>query len=442
MLRRRWNSRSSFQIIILGFAFLIFAGTMLLMLPGAKAGPGHASFADALFTATSASCVTGLVVQDTGTYWSLFGQIVILALIQIGGMGIITVAMAIAILSGKKINLVQRNLMHDSIDAPQMSGIIRLTRFILSFTVITEGAGALMLMPVFIREFGPGKGTWYAVFHSISAFCNAGFDLMGVREPYGSLKSFASDPLLNFTIMALIVTGGLGFLVWYDVLSCRQHIHRWRMQTKVVIFMTTILIIGPSLFFYFFEYTTGGHKLRVLYSLFQSVTTRTAGFNTADLTNLDSAGVLLMTVLMLTGGSPGSTAGGMKTTTVAVLFSNSFTVFRRKKDVNLFRRRLDEETNMRASALFLMYIFLFSVAGMIISVVEDIPVQTCLFETASAIGTVGLTLGITPGLTYLSRALLVALMYFGRVGGLTLIFAAVSGCRTTGRNPLEKLTVG
>lgn len=438
-----FRSLNSSQAVIVGFFLLILTGGLLLTLPVAKAGEGHASFIDALFTSVSASCVTGLVVQDTGTYWSLFGQIVILALIQIGGLGIITMAIAAVLFSGKKIGLVERNMMADSINAPYLAGILRITRFIVIFTAVVEGAGAVSLMTVFIPRFGVARGIWYAVFHSVSAFCNAGFDLMG-REygHYSNLSSFSSNPVVNITIMALIVTGGIGFICWNEILTKGPHFSRYRMQTKTVLTMTSALIAIPAVYMYFCEYQHEPQQTRILASLFQSVTTRTAGFNTMDLTKLSEAGVFIFIILMLIGGSPGSTAGGMKTTTVAVLFSQMISVFRRKKSTSLFQRRIDDETTQKASALLIMYIFLFSMAAVIISRVEGIPMLTCLFETASAVGTVGLTLGITPELHTISQILLMLLMYAGRVGGLTLVYATLSNDHSTGRLPLERITVG
>ena len=430
------------QIIILGFLSVILLGTLLLTLPAASRGAGSAGFADALFTATSATCVTGLIVQDTFSFWTPFGQAVILGLIQIGGLGVITVALSIAMLSGKKIGLIQRNIMQESISAPQISGIVKFTKFILLTTFGTETIGALVMMPVFIRSFGLPKGIWFAVFHSISAFCNAGFDLMGGTQKYSSLTAFAGNPVINITIMALIIFGGIGFLTWMDMAIHKFQFRKYRMQTKVVLFMTAILIAVPALYFYFGEFS-GASSHRLLLSLFQAVTPRTAGFNTADLTKLSDTGLFITILLMLIGGSPASTAGGMKTTTIAVLFASSTTVFKRKKYTGMFGRRISVESIQNASAILLLYISLFSVAGMVISRVEGIPLIRCLFETASAIGTVGLTTGITPGLSLLSRGILVFLMYVGRVGGLTLIFATVSaGSPGEGTLPEEKITVG
>lgn len=433
----------SVQVIILGFLLVIIAGTLLLMLPFASRGAGSASFSDSLFTATSAVCVTGLVVRDTATFWTPFGQAVILALIQIGGLGVVTVAIALAIVSGKKIGLIQRNIMQESISAPQISGIVKFTRFILMTTFTCESIGALAMMPVFIPRFGLAKGIWYSFFHSISAFCNAGFDLMGVSGKFSSLTAFAGNPLINITIMALIIIGGIGFLTWMDIAINGFHLKRYCMQSKVVLTVTAILIAIPAIYFYFGEFTRGPKGMRIWLSLFQSVTPRTAGFNTADLSKMSEIGIFLLIILMLIGGSPASTAGGMKTTTIAVLFSSAGAVFRQKKDADLFQRRIPLPTIQNAGAILLLYTSLSALGGMIISRVEGLPLLTCFFETASAIGTVGLTMGITPGLTLLSRGILVLLMYIGRVGGLTLIFAAVSDKgMNSGRLPEGRITVG
>lgn len=442
-MRRIKKQLSSSQIIILGFAAAIILGFLLLMLPISTQDRMGGSFFDALFTATSAVCVTGLVVQDTATYWSGFGQLVILALIQIGGMGIVTVAVALATLSGKKISLKQRSTMQESIAAPKVGGIVRLTGFIIQMTVVFELLGAVCLFPVFYREFGLWKGIWYSVFHSISAFCNAGFDLMGSDAPYSSLTSFIGHPAVNLTVMALIVTGGIGFLTWDDIKTNRLRIQRYRMQSKVILVTTALLILFPALYFFFFEFSDTALTERILSSLFQSVTTRTAGFNTADLTAISETGLAVMILLMLVGGSPGSTAGGMKTTTFAVMLSTSISVFRRKENTHFFGRRIPDETVRSAATVMTMYLTMFLVGGCIISRVEGLPLLTCLFETASAVGTVGLTLGITPSLSLVSRTILILLMYFGRVGGLTLIFATVSGSQSnSAKLPQEKLTVG
>lgn len=434
---------TSSRIILLGFAAAIIIGTLLLLLPIASSDGVAAPFSDALFTATSAVCVTGLVVRDTATCWSGFGQAVILTLIQIGGMGVVTVAVAIAMISGKKISLKQRSTMQEAISAHKVGGIVHLTGFIIRVTAFFELAGALLLAPGFCREFGFPKGIWYAVFHSISAFCNAGFDLMGTRAPYSSLTSFADSPLINAVIMTLIIVGGIGFLTWDDIRTNRLRFQRYRMQSKIILLTSALLIVLPGLYFFFFEFSSLPVKERILESLFQAVTPRTAGFNTADLTAISQTGSAVLIVLMLVGGSPGSTAGGMKTTTLAVLLSTAISVFRQREYSHFFGRRIEDRTVRNAITILMMYLVLFLTGGLILSRLESLPLLVCLFETASAIGTVGLTMGITPALGQISRLILILLMFVGRVGGLTLIFSAVSGNRgSTARLPQEKLTVG
>lgn len=434
---------SPFQIIIFGFAAVIILGSLMLMLPVSTKDGNGATFLDSIFTATSAVCVTGLVVHDTATYWSSFGQGIILFLIQIGGMGVVTVSVAMAKIAGKKIGLAQRRTMQEAVSAPHVGGIIKFTDFIVKSTVAVELIGALLLSPVFCKEFGFFKGIWYSLFHSVSAFCNAGFDLMGVKEQYSSLTSFVSNPIVNFVIMALIVTGGLGFLTWKDVKDHKWHFKKYRLQTKIVLTVTSVLIILPAIYFFFFEYSGLTLGKRILASLFQAVTPRTAGFNSTDLTELSENGQFLTILLMITGGSPGSTAGGMKTTTLAVLFASAFAVFKRSENTQFFGRRIDIDTVRYALTILLMYLTLFISGGFIISAIEDLPLLTCLFETASAIGTVGLTLGITPSLCIVSKIVLILLMFLGRVGSLTLVFAAVSGYhKRVSKLPQEKITVG
>ncbi len=434
---------SSFQIIIFGFMAVILAGSLLLMLPFSTRNPGEADFFDALFTATSAVCVTGLVVQDTATYWSAFGQMVILFLIQVGGMGVVTIAVVVAMVSGRKIGLMQRSTLQEAIAAPHVGGIVKLAGFIVKTTLAIELLGAFLMIPVFCREFGIGKGVWYAVFHSVSAFCNAGFDLMGVKGKFSSLTFYAAHPVINIVIMLLIVIGGIGFLTWEDVQSKRMKLGKYRMQTKVVLTMTFLLIAFPTMYFYIFEFSGFRWEERFWYSIFQAVTPRTAGFNTANLADMSEPGQVLMIILMLVGGSPGSTAGGMKTTTVAVLAATMAAVFTRRENVNFFGRRVAMEAVRNAAAILLMYLALFLAGGFAVCILEGLPMLTCLFETASAIGTVGLTLGITTELCLASRLILVTLMFCGRVGGLTLIFAATSLTnKNVSRYPQERITVG
>ncbi len=441
-LFRKRRRLTSFQIIILGFLSVIFFGALLLMLPISSQDGLHTPFLDALFTSTSAVCVTGLVLYDTGTYWSSFGQGIILLLIQIGGMGVITVAAALAMISGRKISLMQRSTMQEAISAPKVGGIVRLTGFIIRTTLLLELAGAAAMAPVFCQDFHI-RGLWMSLFHSVSAFCNAGFDLMGSQAEFSSLTNYAANPLINLTVILLIVCGGIGFLTWDDLRSNKWHWHKYRMQTKVILCATALLLLLPGLFFYFYEFRSLPLGERILASAFQAVTPRTAGFNTEDLTALSEPGLFLVIALMLIGGAPGSTAGGMKVTTIAVLFSTAISTFRRKGSPHFFGRRIGDEVVKNAATIFLMYIFLFFAGALAISISESLPIVPCLFETASAIGTVGLSLGITPGLGTLSRLILILLMFFGRVGGLTLIFAALSGAQThNSKLPQEKITVG
>ena len=434
---------SSFQIIISGFVGVILLGALLLMLPVSSAEGCITPFNETLFTATSAVCVTGLVVQDTGSYWSGFGQAVILALIQIGGLGVVTVAASFTLLSGRKISLMQRSTMQDAISAPKVGGVVRLTQFILRGTFLIELLGAAAMLPVFCRDYG-WRGIWMAVFHSISAFCNAGFDILGTENNlYPSLTGYTGSPIINITIMLLIVIGGIGFLTWDDICEHKWHFHRYRVQSKVILAITGFLIVVPAAFFFFEDFSALPTGTQLLVSFFQSVTTRTAGFNTVALSAMSSASKGIMILLMLIGGAPGSTAGGMKTTTLGVLLANAVATFRQRDNAQFFKRRIDCNTVKTASTILTMYLTLFFGGGIFISVYEHLPLSDCLYETSSAVGTVGLTLGITPQLHIPSQIVLIILMYLGRVGGLTLIYATLSGKKAgNAKLPQEKITVG
>lgn len=434
---------TTFQSIFLGFFLIIIIGSLLLMLPISSVSGKVTPFNESLFTATSAVCVTGLVVQDTGSYWSTFGQAIILILIQIGGLGVITVAASFALLSGRKISLMQRSTMQEAIAAPKIGGIVRLTGFVLKATLIFELSGAVIMMPVLCKDYG-AKGVWLAVFHSISAFCNAGFDILGTdASKYVSLTQYVKCTSINLAVIFLIVIGGIGFLTWEDIYTNKLHFRRYRMQSKVILITSAILIIVPALYFFFFDLNNLPIKQRILSSLFQSVTTRTAGFNTVDLTALQEPSIATMIVLMIIGGSPGSTAGGIKTTTVAVLIANSLATFGRKDSSHFFKRRIDNQVVKNASTILIMYLVLSFTGAVAISTAEKIPFLKCLFETSSAIGTVGLTLGITPELGLFSQLILILLMFCGRVGGLTLIYAAISNTKKNiSKYPLEHITVG
>ncbi len=434
---------SSFRIIAAGFLAVILAGAILLMLP-VSAKTGEWTAADtALFTSASAVCVTGLVVKDTASWWSGFGQAVILILIQTGGLGIVSVAAFIADLSGKKISLLQRSMLQETISAHQVGGIIRMTGFIFRTVFAAELAGAAVMMPVFCSRFG-ASGIWMAVFHSVSAFCNAGFDVMGEQTgAFSSLTSFRTDAGILAPVCFLIIMGGIGFLTWEDIASNRHHFRRYRMQSKVILTTTAVLILLPACFFFIGEYAGLPLKERIWLSLFQAVTPRTAGFNTADMAALTGSGRMLMILLMLIGGSPGSTAGGMKTTTAAVLAANVAAVVFRRKSPELYGRRVEDGTVKTAAALLILYLFSALTGAFLISAAEGLPFGACIFETASAIGTVGLSLGITPSLGLLSRLVLIVLMFTGRVGGLTLMYAAVSSTGTeNARYPVETIHVG
>lgn len=434
---------SSFQIITSSFLILVLTGTLMLMLPYASREAGSAGFSDCLFTATSAVCVTGLVVRDTFTAWTPFGQAVILLLIQIGGMGVVTTAVCIAFISGKKIGLMQRSVMQEAISAPQVGGIVRLTRFILLTALIIELLGAAALMPVMIPMLGWKKGIWFSLFHAVSAFCNAGFDLMGGNTPFASMTAFEQNIPVNLTVILLITIGGIGFLVWNDIREHGIHLSRYRLQSRIVLLTSGILILLPFLWILLFELPHLPLPQRILPSLFQSVTLRTAGFNTMDLNSVSSSGKTIMILWMLIGGSPGSTAGGMKTTTLAVLLITVASVIRRKAEPECMGRRIAVDTVRSAVAVASIYFLSFFLGALIISGVEKLPLLPCLFETASALGTVGLSLGITGSVGTVSRLVLILLMLLGRIGGLTLIYAAQAPhSQIRSLRPLEKVTVG
>lgn len=440
--RKRFKLTSS-RIIFASFLGVVLLGGFLLTLPVASSSGQWTSFLDAVFTAVSATCVTGLVVHDTATFWSPFGQAVILALIQIGGLGVFTTAFIVTVISGSKVTLIQRSLLKESISADNVKGIIRMSLFIVKVVLAVELVGALVLYVVFGREFGPIKGVWYAVFHAISAFCNAGFDLMGVRESYSSLVSYSTNVLVNLVIMALIIIGGIGFYTWKDVRDHGLDIKRYRLQSKISLLASAVLILVPAAIFFFTAYGDYPIKERVLASAFQSVTARTAGFNTTDLTQFSQSNIMLMIMLMLIGGCSGSTAGGMKTTTFVIMVATVFAIARRRDDTVIFQRRIPQQTIRNASVLLVLYVLGSLVGAMLISAHDNQPMIACFFETASAMGTVGLTLGLTPSLSVFSHIILMVLMFIGRIGGLTLLFATFDKTTYSSEHyPLEDVNVG
>lgn len=435
---------TSFRMIPVSFILMILAGAGLLCLPVSSAGGEKVSFLNALFTSTSAVCVTGLVVFDTAAKWTLFGRTVILVLIQVGGLGVITAAVATLSLTGMQIGLLPRLAMQDAVSAPQIGGIVRFIKFLITGTFCIEGIGALCLLPFFATRHGLAAGAGYAVFHAVSAFCNAGFDLMGSsQQQFVSLTSCSTDVVVNVVIMLLIIFGGIGFLTWEDLLATRFRLRKLRLQTKLILITTGLLLLLPFLFFYLCEFRSLPAKERLLYSLFQSVTPRTAGFNTYDYAQMSESGWLVTILLMMTGGAPGSTAGGMKVTTLAVLVLSASTFLGRKEDVNCFRRRIDPEVVHNSMTLLTLYTTLLLAGTLVLSTLEGLPILPSMFECASALGTVGLTTGITPGLGAASRILLILFMFFGRIGGLTLGYALASSFRVnSGRFPAEKVSVG
>ena len=435
------------QIIILGYLGLIFCGTGLLMLPWTTRDGLGASLGDALFTATSAITVTGLVVHDTMQYWSFFGQLVILLLIQTGGLGVVTMAIAVAVLTGQKIGFLLRWVMQESISAPQLAGIVRTTGFICRIVLCVELAGAILLALRFCPEMGLGQGLWMALFHAVSAFCNAGFDLMGARQAYSSLTAYSTDPLVCLVIAGLIITGGIGFLTLEDVRCHGPRFRHYHLQSKFVLLASAFLLVAGFCYFYCLEFSSDRWQMSesedVLASFFQAVSPRTAGFNSVDLTALSPMSQLVTILLMLVGAAPGSTGGGFKVTTLAVLFLALIAIFLNRRDVRGFDRRVSDGTLRKASGIFMFFVLLYLTGGMLICCLDDLPLMVAFFEAASAIATVGLTLGVTPELSDASRAVLILLMYFGRVGSLTVLFAVSSGLRQDAfRDPAEEVAVG
>lgn len=435
--------------IILGYIAIIFLGAFILTLPISSRDGIHTSFENALFTSTSATCVTGLVVQDTATYWSLFGQIVILCLIEIGGLGFMTLAVRAMTFTKKNIGLQSRYTLLESINAPQMAGIVKMARFTIRGAFLVEGVGALLLATRFVPRFGVLKGLYFSVFHSVSAFCNAGFDIMGTPgNEYTSLTEYSADIVVNITVMLLIVIGGLGFFVWADLMNTRFIFRRLKLHSKIVLVTTAMLIVVGAGLILIFDIKSDAFKgfsvpHKIIAAFFQSVTARTAGFNTVDLTKLSDASVITMTVLMLIGGSPSSTAGGFKTTTLAVLIASIFSELKHKKDVEIFKRRIEPDALRHVVCLIFLYMALFSASGAAITWIDGITMKEALFETASAIGTVGVTLGVTPFLRGYSHLILICLMFFGRVGGLTLLLSLrESKAPDISRYPKEQITIG
>ena len=439
---------SPVQVIIFGYFLIILLGGLLLMLPISSVNGEFTPFTEAVFTSTSATCVTGLVVHDTYTYWSGFGQAVILLLIQVGGLGFISMAVMVAMLAGKKINIKQRIWVKEAFALSHTGGVIRLTRFVILATIFFEGLGTILLSIKFIPEFGFWRGLYFSFFHAISAFCNAGFDLMGKVEPFSSLTGYYDNAYVSLIICTLIIIGGLGFIVWHDLSKNKHHFKKYSLQSKVVIITTTVLLFGGTIFIFVIEangvaFAESSLSEKWLQSFFHSVTTRTAGFNTVNLNELTGQTLFLTIVLMLIGGSPGSTAGGFKTSTLAICITSILSVGHKKHSVEFFGRRLNEDILRRAISIVSMYLLLFVLSSIIISSIEQMEILPVMFECASAIGTVGLSMGITTEIGLLSKYILIFLMYFGRVGALTMLYAlADHNIETSSRLPFENIAVG
>lgn len=445
MKKIKWTTT---KIIVAGYLFVITVGTLLLMLPIANRQGTTTSFMDAWFTATSATCVTGLVTNDTYSFWSNFGQGVILVLIQIGGIGFMTLDISALTFTGKKIGLSQRLLMKESVAAPQVGGIVRMSKFVLSGTLFFEILGAVILAFYFIPRLGMGKGIYYSIFHSISAFCNAGIDLMGYYEPSSSLVTAADSYIVGITISLLIIIGGIGFLVWADIKKWKWHFKYYKLHSKLVLTASLFLVVLGTVLIFIFEWgrpSMEGKNLgeQILSAFFQSVTPRTAGFNTMDLNSLTDSSQMLMICLMFIGGSPGSTAGGIKTTTMMILILTIWTEFRKRKDVELFKRRVENETIRHASCILILYGILCIVCALVISTIEGLGMKAVLFEVVSALCTVGLSLGITSQLGIVSQIILILLMFIGRVGGITILLAFSNHISSIpSKLPIEKISVG
>ncbi|NBI05448.1 TrkH family potassium uptake protein [Senegalia massiliensis] len=450
-LKNRVNELKSnpAQVLVLGFAALIFIGATLLNLPMASASGKSIGFIDAFFTAASAVCVTGLVVVNTAAHWSLFGKVVILLLIQIGGLGFMTMATLVPLVIGKKITLKDRLIMQEELNQFSLSGVVKLTRYIIISTFVIEGIGTILLSFKFIPEYGIGTGLWYSVFHAISAYCNAGFDIIG-----NSLESYVTSPIINGTISLLVILGGIGYSVYLDMSSTRQF-RKLLLHTKVVLVMTLVLLVIGFVIFLAVEYnnpeTIGNLSFgsKVMASFFHSVLPRTAGFNSVSMAGVTNATAFMIIILMFIGGSPGSTAGGIKTTTIGVVILAIISVVRGDSDVKIFARRIPVEIIFRALAVLGIGLLIVIVVTMILSLTETnlerYSFLDITFETVSAFGTVGLSRGLTPHLSDIGRVIIAITMFIGRLGPLTMAFAFAKRRKEKKglyRYPKERITVG
>lgn len=415
------------QLIALFFAVVILLGTVLLMLPISSKAGTWTPFINALFTSTSANCITGLIVYDTYSYWSIFGQIVILVLVQIGGIGFMSIATFFSLILRRKIGLSERMLLKEVAGSMQLAGVVRLVKNILFGTFIVEGIGAILLAIRFCPKMGLGEGIYYAIFHSVTSYCNAGFDLFGKYQQFSSLSTISNDWFSCSVIAALIIVGGMGFLVWKDILNNKLHWDAYMLQTKIVITTSAILIFGGALLIFIFEYNntleSQGPVGKVLQSLFMSITPRTAGFEIYEIETLSEFTRLLTIFLMIIGGSPGSTAGGIKTTTIFIAMAAVVATLKNKPNVTAFKRRFDDSALRKACSIVVVYVILSLLGIMIINLLQPLSLEEVVFECISAISTTGLSKGITGQLDVASKLVLIVLMLFGRIGVLSIISA-------------------
>ncbi|WP_397334094.1 TrkH family potassium uptake protein [Paenibacillus macerans] len=433
------------QILVLGFALIILLGSLLLMLPISSTTGETLPFVDALFTATSATCVTGLVVRDTGTYFSTFGQVVIMLLIQVGGLGFMTMATLFSLVLKRKISLKDRLILQEAMNQNTMEGIVRLIRKVLMYSLVIESCAALLFAIRWAFDMPLGRALYFGVFHAVSMFNNAGFDLFG---EYRSLTQYVADPIVNFVAMFLIVSGGLGFIVLSDIIDFRRR-RKLSLHSKVVLSMTAALIVIGALVIFIFEFTNSrtlaplGWGGKFWASLFQSVTPRTAGANTLDIGALRQASQFFIIILMFIGASPSSTGGGIKTTTFTILVGAVFSMIRGRSDLVLFRYRMAQERIFKAVTITMLALFLVVAVAMVLSTTEDASFLSILFETTSAFGTVGLSMGLTGKLTVIGKIIISFTMFAGRLGLLTLAYAlGPKKGKELYRHPEGKMIIG
>lgn len=441
----RWFKVNEIQILVLGFAIVIFIGAILLSLPIASRSGHYTNFIDCLFISTSATCVTGLVTLDTGTHWNHFGQFVILCLIQVGGLGFMSIATLFALLMGKRITLRERLVIQQSLNSFSIHGLVKMSKYLLKFTILVEAIGATLLATQFIPEFGVAKGIYYGIFHSVSAYCNAGIDLIG---NFRSVTPYTDNPVILLTIGALIVIGGLGFFVWQEIFSLKT-VRKLSLHTRIVIISTVVLIIGGAILMFLFEMNNAktianmSLKDKIVNSIFASIVPRTAGFNSVPTADMTEGGKFLTIVLMFIGGSPGSTAGGIKTTTAALLIITVISVIRGREDAEVSERRIGKELVYRSLVVATLGMGIVLIATIVLCMTEKASLDYIIYEVVSAFGTVGLTLGLTPELSTPGKLLIAFIMYCGRLGPLTVALSlAQKSMPGSIKYPEDKIIIG